>query len=50
MNSEEGLTVALGLCAGFAIGRSPDLNTWWQYLVVAIIIAAFLTRVTTRSR
>lgn len=54
MNSDEGLTVTLALCAGFAIGRSPALTTWWQYLVVAVIIAViiavFLTRLLTRSR
>lgn len=48
MTSDEGMTATVALAAGFAIGRSPDITVWWQYLIVAIIIAVFLTRVWAR--
>lgn len=45
MRSEEGLTVASALAAGFAIGASSTFTDWWQYAAMACIVCTFLARV-----
>lgn len=43
MKQYSGLTVVLGITAGFAIGLSSrDDFEWWRYFIVAVIIGAFM--------